>query len=110
MRSPFDRPNVGGLGKEFLKAFAISGARSLAVIDRDLPVAKEACVEIRETVKREMGVHDDEVSEVTAWDCDVTNVDETRRVIDEIGRKFGSGIDIFVGAAGTASHLLSELA
>lgn len=93
----------GGLGKEFLKAFAISGARSLAVIDRDLPLAVEACDEIRGAVQQELGVHDDEVSEVTTWGCDVTNTDDVRRTIDEIGRKFGGSIDILVAAAGIIS-------
>jgi NAD(P)-dependent dehydrogenase (short-subunit alcohol dehydrogenase family) len=92
---------IGGLGKEFLTAFAISGARSLAMIDRDLPVAVEACSEIRATVRRELGVHDDEIAEVNAWGCDVTNTDEVRKTIDEIGVKFGGTIDIFVAAAGT---------
>ena len=95
----------GGLGKEFLKAFAISGARSLAVIDRDLPVALQACGEIRETVQQELGVHEDEVSEVNAWECDVTNTDEIRRTINDIGTKFGGSIDILVGAAGI--HLIN---
>jgi NADP-dependent 3-hydroxy acid dehydrogenase YdfG len=90
----------GGLGKEFLKAFAISGARSLAILDRDLPIAKEACDEIRNSVRQELGVHDDEVAEVNAWGCDVTKEDEVRRIMDEIGSKFGGNIDIFVGAAG----------
>jgi NAD(P)-dependent dehydrogenase (short-subunit alcohol dehydrogenase family) len=91
---------VGGLGKEFLKAFAVSGARSLAVLDRDLPVAVQACHEIREAVQQELGVHEDTVSDVHAWGCDVTNTDDVRRTIDEIGKKFGGKIDIFVGAAG----------
>ena len=90
----------GGLGKEFLKAFAISGAKSLAVIDRDLPVAQRACGEIREAVQQELGVHEDEVSEVNAWGCDVTNSDEIKRTIDDIGTKFGGPIDVLVGAAG----------
>jgi NAD(P)-dependent dehydrogenase (short-subunit alcohol dehydrogenase family) len=90
----------GGLGKEFLKAFAISGARSLAIIDRDLPVAQQACGEIGETVQQELGVHEDEVSEINAWGCDVTNTDEIRRTIDDIRAKFGGSIDILVGAAG----------
>jgi NAD(P)-dependent dehydrogenase (short-subunit alcohol dehydrogenase family) len=92
--------NIGGLGKEFLKAFAISGAKSLAVLDRDLPVAKQACTEIRQAVQSELEVHEDEVSEVNAWQCDVTDPDEVRRTIDDIGKKFGGEIDIFVGAAG----------
>ena len=88
------------MGKEFLKAFAISGAKSLAVIDRDLPAALQACGEIRKAVQEELGVHGDEVSEVNAWGCDVTDPDEIRRTIDEIGTKFGGSIDILVGAAG----------
>jgi len=94
----------GGLGKEFLKAFAISGARSLAVIDRDLPIAVQACDEIREAVKRELGVPEDEISEVNAWGCDVTNTDEVRRTVEDIGAKFGGSIDILVAAAGMTSE------
>ena len=95
----------GGLGKEFLKAFAISGARSLAVIDRNLPVAIQACGEIRETAQHELGVHEDEVSEVDAWGCDVTNTDEVHRTIDDIGKKFGRSIDILVAAAGNILNI-----
>jgi NAD(P)-dependent dehydrogenase (short-subunit alcohol dehydrogenase family) len=98
----------GGLGKEFLKAFAISGARSLAILDRDLPIAKEACDEIRNSVRQELGVHDDEVAEVNAWGCDVTKEDEVRRIIDEIGTKLGGKIDIFVGAAGISAIDLTD--
>lgn len=70
------------------------------MIDRDLPVAVQACADIREAVQQELGVHEDEVSEVNAWGCDATNTDKVRRTIDEIGKKFGGSIDIFVGAAG----------
>lgn len=98
---------AGGLGKEFLKAFAISGARSLAVIDRDLPVAEEACREIRESVVKELEVPEDEVAEVNAWGCDVTDTEQVRETIGLIGKKFGGGIDIFVGAAG--DFLLNSL-
>lgn len=70
------------------------------MIDRDLPLARQACGEIRETVQQELGVHEDEVSDVNAWGCDVTNTDEIRRTIDDIGTKFGGSIDILVGAAG----------
>ena len=91
---------TGGLGKEFLKAFAISGARSLAVIDRDLPIAVQACGEIRDAVRQELGVPEDEISEVNAWGCDVTNTDDVRRTIEDISAKFGGSIDILVAAAG----------
>jgi NAD(P)-dependent dehydrogenase (short-subunit alcohol dehydrogenase family) len=84
-----------------LKAFAISGARSLAVLDRDLPVAVEACGEIRDAVMNELGVPEDEVSQVYPWGVDVTNTDDVRNTIDDIAKKFGS-IDILVCAAGTA--------
>ena len=77
------------------------------MIDRDLPIAKEACLEIRECVKLELGVPEDEVSEVTAWGCDVTDTDQVRETISEIGKKFGGVIDIFVGAAGSGSPLLT---
>ena len=99
----------GGLGKEFLKVFAISGARSLAVIDRDLPIAVQACGEIRDAVRQELGVPDDEISEVNAWGCDVTNTDEVRRTVEDIGAKFGGSIDILVAAAGMISKDLDSL-
>jgi NAD(P)-dependent dehydrogenase (short-subunit alcohol dehydrogenase family) len=73
------------------------------MIDRDLPVAKDACDVIRNTVRQELGVHDDEVAEVNAWQCDVTNTNEVRKTIDEIGTKLGGKIDILVGAAGIPS-------
>ena len=95
----------GGLGKEFLKAFALSGARSLAVIDVDLPLAQQACREIRSAVKQELGVHDDEVAQVNAWECDVTNKDGVYQTIHEIGTKFGGSIDVFVGAAGICENI-----
>jgi NAD(P)-dependent dehydrogenase (short-subunit alcohol dehydrogenase family) len=98
----------GGLGKEFLKAFAISGARSLAVIDRDLPIAVQACGEIRDAVRQELGVPEDEISEVNAWGCDVTNTDEVRRTVEDIGAKFGGSIDILVAAAGMISKDLDS--
>jgi NAD(P)-dependent dehydrogenase (short-subunit alcohol dehydrogenase family) len=91
---------VGGLGKEFLKAFGVAGARSLAIIDRDVDVARDACSEIRDSIRQELGGHDDEVAEVNAWGCDVTKPDEVRETIDDISKKFGGTIDIFVGAAG----------
>ena len=70
------------------------------MIDRDLPAAQQACGEIREAVQQELGIHEDEVSEVNAWECDVTNTAEIRRTVDDIGTKFGGSIDILVGAAG----------
>lgn len=90
------------MGKEFLKAFAISGARSLAVLDRDLPVAVHACGEIRQVVKEELGIPDDEVAEVHPWGVDVTDTDDVRLTVKDIAKKFG-GIDILVCAAGTAA-------
>jgi len=99
----------GGLGKEFLKAFAISGAKSLAVIDRDLPVAVQACGEIREAVQMELGVPEDEIPEVNAWGCDVTNTDDVRRTVEDIGTKFGGSIDILVAAAGTITKFRTKL-
>jgi NAD(P)-dependent dehydrogenase (short-subunit alcohol dehydrogenase family) len=69
-------------------------------MDRDLPVARVACHEIRESVMQELDVPEDQVSEVHAWGCDVTNTDQVRQTISEIAKKFGGVIDIFVGAAG----------
>jgi len=71
------------------------------VIDKDLPVAKEACSEIRYAVGKELGISDDEVSSVNAWGCDVTNPEDVNSTIDEISKRFGGHIDVFVGAAGT---------
>ena len=96
---------IGGLGKEFLKAFALSGAKSLAVLDRDLPVAKKACDEITYAVAKELGIKDEEVSALNAWGCDVTNPEDVHSTIDEIAKHFGGHIDVFVGAAGTVHFL-----
>jgi NAD(P)-dependent dehydrogenase (short-subunit alcohol dehydrogenase family) len=48
----------------------------------------------------ELGVPEDEVSQVYPWGVDVTNTDDVRNTIDDIAKKFGS-IDILVCAAGT---------
>jgi NAD(P)-dependent dehydrogenase (short-subunit alcohol dehydrogenase family) len=73
----------------------------LAVVDRDLPVAVQACGEIHDAVMNELGVPEDEVSRVHPWGVDVTNTDDVRNAIDDIAKKFGA-IDILVCAAGTA--------
>ena len=73
----------------------------MAVLDRDLAVAIQACGEIREVAKMGLGVPEDEASQVYPWGVDVTNTDAVRNVIDDIAKKFGK-IDILVCAAGTA--------
>ena len=73
----------------------------MAVLDRDLPVAIQACGEIRDVAKTELGVPEDEVSQVHPWGVDVTNTDAVRDVIDDIANKFGK-IDVLVCAAGAA--------
>jgi NAD(P)-dependent dehydrogenase (short-subunit alcohol dehydrogenase family) len=77
------------------------------VIDRDLLVAEDACREIRKSVVKELEVPEDEVAEVNAWGCDVTDTEQVRETIGLIGKKFRGGIDIFVGAAG--DFLLNSL-
>jgi NAD(P)-dependent dehydrogenase (short-subunit alcohol dehydrogenase family) len=83
----------------------LSGARSLAIITNDLPAAINECREMRQEVRLELGGHDDEISPVSAFECDIADPEQLHSTIDEIGTKFGE-IDIFVGAAGRSHDLI----
>lgn len=93
-----------GLGKEFLTAFALSGARG-ACIDLSLEDCKTSISDIAEEVKS--AYPNDHVPELRAYQCNVAVESEVKstwsKIIDDLGQ-----IDVLVTAAGVCEDIKAE--
>ncbi|CRG91285.1 Serine-rich adhesin for platelets [Talaromyces islandicus] len=93
-----------GLGKEFLTAFALSGAKG-ACIDLSLPSATSSIDHITKHIQTEHP----QVSTPTLkpYACDVTSESQVERTISSIVSDFGQ-IDVLVTAAGIVDNVPAE--
>lgn len=104
-----------GLGKEFLTAFALSGAQG-ACVDLQLPAAEASVDEIRKYVSTRFA--DTVISpaaagemppvpELRAYACNVTSEPDVKSTFAEIVRDFGR-VDVVVTAAGIVDNVAAE--
>ena len=93
-----------GLGKEFLTAFALSGARG-ACVDLTLEGANSSIAEIAAEVQRAQPK--ESISELRAYACNATiesDVKSTwKRIVDDFGK-----VDVLVTAAGIVDNVEAE--
>ncbi|EED18617.1 short-chain dehydrogenase, putative [Talaromyces stipitatus ATCC 10500] len=92
-----------GLGKEFLTAFARSGANG-ACIDLSLPAATSSIEHITSQVKtssQSKGIN------LKPYSCDVTSESQVQSTINQIIKDFGK-IDVLVTAAGIVDNVPAE--
>jgi len=104
-----------GLGKEFLTAFASSGAKG-ACIDLSLPAANSAVKAIRDHVDQISGIHLNVPAEdvkssprpdLKGYACDVTSESAVKATFSSILNDFGK-IDVVVTAAGMVENFQAE--
>lgn len=93
-----------GLGKEFLTAFALSGARG-ACIDRTLKDTKESVKSIQTHVQS--AFPEDPIPDIRPYECDVRNETQVKTTWDQIVKDFGS-VDVLVTAAGIVDNVEAE--
>jgi NAD(P)-dependent dehydrogenase (short-subunit alcohol dehydrogenase family) len=93
-----------GLGKEFLTAFALSGARG-ACVDLSLPECESSVASIQEQVTKAYPA--DPGPQLRGYACDVTVEEDVKstwaRVVDDFGK-----IDVLVTAAGIVDNVEAE--
>ena len=92
-----------GLGKEFLTAFASSGARG-ACVDLSLQNGKDSIKHITEHVQ---SAAPDHTPELRAYSCDVTSEEQVLHTWDSIVKDFGK-VDVVVTAAGIVENYEAE--
>jgi len=94
-----------GLGKEFLTAFALSGARG-ACVDLSLESCKNSIKHINEHISTR-AVPSSYSPDLRPYACDVTSESQVLRTWDEIVKDFGT-IDVVVTAAGIVDNVAAE--
>jgi len=93
-----------GLGKEFLTAFALSGARG-ACVDLSLQGGNDSIRHITEHVQK--STSPSYTPELNAYACDVTSEDQVKNTWSDILRRFGK-VDCVVTAAGIVENFEAE--
>lgn len=98
-----------GLGKEFVTAFALSGAKHSIVADINLTAAKITCDFIKEEVGQALGIRTDseEMPEVSALEVDVTDEESVQAMVAQAEDRMRS-IDVLVTAAGICQNIPAE--
>ncbi|KIY01455.1 uncharacterized protein Z520_03007 [Fonsecaea multimorphosa CBS 102226] len=94
---------AGGLGKECITGFALSGA-NCACIDLDLDSCQTTLKEISARVLQESGI---EAGSMRGYACNVTDEDDVKKTINQVVQDFGQ-IDVLVTCAGTTVHREAE--
>lgn len=94
-----------GLGKEFLTAFALSGARG-ACIDLSLEAGKASLKHINEHISYRAST-ENYTPELRAYACDVTSEEQVKDTWGTIVKDFGK-VDIVVTAAGIVENFEAE--
>lgn len=94
-----------GLGKEFLTAFALSGARG-ACIDLSLEGGKASIEHITQHVSSQPSTKGYK-PELRAYACDVTSEEEVKETWKAVVKDFGK-VDIVVTAAGIVENFEAE--
>lgn len=97
-----------GLGREFLTAFALSGARGACV---DLNLAEgEACIK---DIQTEVSAHlqktnpSESVPELRAYECNVTSEEQVKETFAKVVKDLGN-VDVLVTAAGVVENIKAE--
>ena len=93
-----------GLGKEFLTAFALSGARG-ACIDLTQKAADESIAHIAKHVKDVQPEHP--APELKAYECNATLESDVKSTFEQIVADFGK-VDVLVTAAGIVDNVEAE--
>lgn len=91
-----------GLGKEFLTAFALSGARG-ACVDLTLSASEESVNHITEHVAKST----DTKCDLRPYACNATVESDVKQTWDKIVRDFGK-VDVLVTAAGIIDNVEAE--
>jgi NAD(P)-dependent dehydrogenase (short-subunit alcohol dehydrogenase family) len=92
-----------GLGKEFLTAFALSGARG-ACVDLSLQSSKDSIKHIGEHVAQSSPNF---TPELRAYSCNVTSEEQVQETWASIVKDFGK-VDVVVTAAGIVENFEAE--
>lgn len=95
-----------GLGKEFLTAFALSGARG-ACVDLSLDGGKTSIEHITEHVKSQSSTPSSHQPDLRAYACDVTSEEQVQSAWASIVKDFGK-VDVVVTAAGIVDNVEAE--
>jgi NAD(P)-dependent dehydrogenase (short-subunit alcohol dehydrogenase family) len=94
-----------GLGKEFLTAFALSGARG-ACIDLSLEKGKASIKHIQEHISSQPSTRDYQ-ADLRAYACDVTSEQQVQGTWEAVVKDFGK-VDVVVTAAGIVENFQAE--
>jgi NAD(P)-dependent dehydrogenase (short-subunit alcohol dehydrogenase family) len=92
-----------GLGKEFLAAFALSGARG-ACVDLSLQSGQSSIADIHDRVT---AASPNYRPELRAYACDVTQESQVQDTFKEIVKDFGK-VDVVLTAAGIVDNVAAE--
>ena len=93
-----------GLGKEFLTAFALSGARG-ACVDLSLDASHKSIKHISEHVQRTTTTS--HTPDLKAYGCDVTSEEQVKDTWQSIVKDLGK-VDVVVTAAGIVENFAAE--
>ena len=94
-----------GLGKEFLTAFALSGARG-ACVDLSLQAGKDSIKHITEHISSREATSS-YAPDLRPYSCDVTKEDQVQNTWETIVKDFGK-VDVVVTAAGIVENFEAE--
>ncbi|EPE24280.1 NAD(P)-binding Rossmann-fold containing protein [Glarea lozoyensis ATCC 20868] len=95
-----------GLGKEFLTAFSLSGAKG-ACVDLSLEAGNNSIRHIKEHISSESSAPESYRPELRAYACDVTSEAQVRDTWQAIVKDLGK-IDVVVTAAGIVDNVEAE--
>jgi NAD(P)-dependent dehydrogenase (short-subunit alcohol dehydrogenase family) len=95
-----------GLGKEFLTAFALSGARG-ACVDLSLQAGQSSVKHITEHISSQSSVPPSYIPELRAYACDVTSEEQVQETWESVVKDFGK-VDVVVTAAGIVENFEAE--
>jgi NAD(P)-dependent dehydrogenase (short-subunit alcohol dehydrogenase family) len=95
-----------GLGKEFLTAFALSGARG-ACVDLSLQGSKDSIKHITEHIASQPSTSSSYAPDLRAYACNVTSESQVQDTWASIVSDFGK-VDVVVTAAGIVDNVEAE--
>jgi NAD(P)-dependent dehydrogenase (short-subunit alcohol dehydrogenase family) len=95
-----------GLGKEFLTAFSLSGAKG-ACVDLSLKGGNDSISHIKKHISSESSVPESYKPELRAYACDVTSESQVQETWQAIVKDLGN-IDVVVTAAGIVDNVEAE--
>lgn len=95
-----------GIGKEFLTAFSLSGAKG-ACVDLSLQSGKDSIAHIKKHISSQPSISTSYDPELRAYSCDVTSELEVQETWKSIVRDFGK-VDVVVTAAGIVANFEAE--